>query len=164
MEAPQINVGTQTQFARAQDWPKSYVTRLKQAGRLVLDDDGLVVFDASLARIKATSAAPARAAPAVQGPDYAEAQNRERWYSAELKRLDLERETGKLRDAAEVAAAVQDAGALIRVTVERWPHQLVPQLIAMGGDEARMTALLVAECEALLRRMVERIAALEGAA
>jgi hypothetical protein len=152
--------GTQAEFAAAQGWSKSYVTKLKQEGRLVLSPAGLVDFTASLDSIKATSGAPERAAPAVQGKPYSDSQDRERFYSAELKRLELERETKQLRSASEVASAVDDAGVLVRSTVEGWRDRLPPQLAALGGDEARIAAFMRAECEHLLRRLSEKFAAL----
>ena len=152
--------GPQSAFAAAQGWSRSYVTKLKDQDRLVFTADGLVDFAASLARIKATSGAPERAAPAVQGPDYADAQDRERFYSAELKRLQLERETAEVLRAEDVRAAVDDAAAVIRTAVESWRDRLPPQLAALAGDEPRIAALLAAECEALLGRMAQRFAAL----
>jgi hypothetical protein len=152
--------GTQAEFAAAQGWSKSYVTKLKQEGRLVLSPAGLVDFTASLDSIKATSGAPERAAPAVQGKPYSDSQDRERFYSAELKRLELERETKQLRSASEVASAVDDAGVLVRSTVEGWRDRLPPQLAALGGDEARIAAFMRSECEHLLRRLSEKFAAL----
>lgn len=152
--------GTQAEFAAANGWGKSYVTKLKQEGRLVLNEAGQVDFAASLERIKGTSGAPERAAPAVQGKPYSDSQDRERYYNAELKRLELERETKTLRDAAEVARAVEDAGVLVRVTVEGWRDRLPPQLAALGGDEGRIAAFMKAECEHLLRRLSEKFAAM----
>lgn len=46
---------TLSAFARHMDWPQSYVSKLKKAGRLVLDDNGQVLPAPSIARIKATS-------------------------------------------------------------------------------------------------------------
>lgn len=45
---------TQAEFSRLQGWNRSTVTRLKQGGRLVLDDHGHVDVAASLARIAET--------------------------------------------------------------------------------------------------------------
>ena len=45
---------TQAEFARLQGWNRSTVTRLKQAGRLVLDGHGHVDVAASLDRIRET--------------------------------------------------------------------------------------------------------------
>lgn len=156
-------VGTQADFARAQGWQKSYVTALKKEGRLVFNQAGQVDFAASLQRIKGTAGAPERAAPAVQGKQYSDSQDRERFYNAELKRLELERETKKLRAADEVAGAVDEAGALIRSTVEAWRDRMPPQLAALGADEQRIAAFLRDECAHLLKRMAERFAALAAA-
>ena len=150
--------GTQAEFAAAQGWGKPYVSKLKAQGRLVFNAAGLVDFAASLARIKATSGAPERAAPAVQGVEYAGAQDRERHYSAELKRLEWERETRRVLLADDVYSAVNDAGAMVRAAVEAWRDRLPPQLAAIGNDEARIGALLGAECEQLLQRLSERFA------
>ncbi len=157
--APQ-GFGSQADFARAQGWERSYVTKLKHAGRLVFTADGLVDFARSLDRIRASTIAPERAAPQVQGAAYASAQDRERFYSSELKRLELERATRTVRDAAEVASVAADAGATVRVTIEGWRDRLAPQLAALHGDEARIHALLDAECQALLQRLAEKLRAL----
>lgn len=148
--------GSLGEFAAEQGWVKSYVSKLKAAGRLVFDAAGRVDFAASLARIKATTGAPERAAPQVQGIDYAGAQERERHYSAELKRLELERETRKVLPADDVFSATADAAAIVRSGVEAWRDRLPSQLAAIGGDEPRIAALLGAECEALLQRLAQR--------
>lgn len=49
-----MSATTQADFARLQGWNRSTVTRLKQAGRLVLDDRGHVEVEASLRRIEET--------------------------------------------------------------------------------------------------------------
>lgn len=63
---------SQAAFARSRGWARSYVTKLKHEGRLVMNADGTVDVLASLARIEATAAhsrpdAAARAAAARQG-------------------------------------------------------------------------------------------------
>ena len=45
---------TQAEFARQCGWAKSYVTALKAAGRLVMDEFGRVLVEASLRRIDET--------------------------------------------------------------------------------------------------------------
>lgn len=151
--------GSQADFARAQGWRKSYVTALKQQGRLVFNAAGQVDFDASLQRIRDTTGAPERAAPAVRGSRMSAAQERERHYSSELKRLEYERAVRKLREADQVNSAVDDAGALFRAGVEAWRDRLPPQLAALGGDEQRISALLASETEDLLRRLAKRLEA-----
>lgn len=155
-------VGSQADFARANGWEKSYVTKLKQAGRLVMTADGLVDFEASMARIKATSAAPERAAPAVQGVDFARAQDRERFYSAELKRLEYEREVGRLVVRSDVEAVVAGMAAVYRAGIEAMADRLPAQIAALGADEPRIRALLSAEGEQLLRRVADRFSRLQA--
>lgn len=155
-------VGSQAEFARANGWEKSYVTKLKQAGRIVMTADGLVDFEASLARIKATSGAPERAAPAVQGVEFAKAQDRERFYSAELKRLEYEREVGRLIVRADVEAVVADMATVYRSGVESLSDRLPAQIAALGADESRIRALLADEGEQLLRRVADRFSRLHG--
>lgn len=162
-EAP-VKFGNQAEFAAANGWARSYVSKLKGEGRLVFTPEGQVDFAASLQRIKATSGAPERAAPPVQGAEYAGAQDRERHYSAELKRLELERETRRLLPADDVYSAVADAAAIVRTGVEAWRERLPPQLAALGGDESRIAALLAVECDALLRRLAQRFEQLVAAA
>lgn len=160
--------GSQADFARAHGWAKSYVTALKKEGRIVFNDAGQVDFDASLERIKATTGAPERAAAPVQGKAYSDAQDRERFYTSELKRLEYEKAVGKLLEADQVAAVHADAAATFRAAVEAWEHRLTPQLAALGGDEQRIAALLRSEGAQLLKRLSEKFAALaqrgEGAA
>jgi len=160
--APAARFGNQTDFARAHGWSKGYVTKLKQDGRLVLTSDGLVDFEASLQRIKGTSGAPERAAPVVQGISFRDNQDRERFYSAELKRLELERETRRLRLASDVDSAAADVGTLVRAGIEAWRDRMPPQLAALGADEARIAAFLRSECEQLLRRLSDKLATLAG--
>jgi hypothetical protein len=153
---------SQAEFARLQGWEKSYVTKLKHEGRLVFLDDKLLDVAASLERIKATSGAPERAAPAVQGKAANDFYDKERFYTSELKRLEYEREIKKLREVDEVAAAVTDAGALIRTTIEAWRARLPAQLAAFNGDEQRISAFLSGECQQLLERMATKFAGLVG--
>lgn len=48
---------TKSAFAKQQGWRPSYVTKLKDQERLVLDDNGMVVVEATLEKIKATAGA-----------------------------------------------------------------------------------------------------------
>lgn len=143
--------GSQADFAAAQGWAKSYVSKLKQEGRLVFNAAGLVDFAASLARIKATSGAVERAAPVVQGVAYATAKDEQAFYDKEQARLDYEERIGKLLPAVKVRESVRAAGTLLRVTVEDLATRLPAQLVACGNDERRIHACLVYEFEALLR-------------
>lgn len=157
---PQVLFGTQTEFARAQGWSKSYITKLKQDGRLVMTDDGLVDFAASLARIQATTGAPERAsAPAVSHSVRSD-RDRQAFYDAEKSRLDLEERVGRLLAADQVLSAVADAAVTLREALSTWPYRLTPQLAAAGGDEARIRACLAENVEADLAALANRFAAL----
>jgi hypothetical protein len=161
---------TQTEFARRIGRDKSYVTRLKQRGRLVMDDRGRVVVDASLERIEATRGArhdvearwrDARSgdAPASGDGDMpsvdeigrrtryaqmrkeeAEAAKRER----ELKVLD-----GTLVERKAVQKAVSDAAAVIVGYAENIPDRLAPQLTDIDRID-RVRAILKDEMSSFL--------------
>lgn len=156
--------GTQAQFAQANGWAKSYVTALKQDGRLVFNEAGQVDFAASLQRIRDTAGAPERSAPQVQGREYNAAIEVGRFYDNELKRLDYERTVGKVRLAAEVHSVLDDAAATFRAGVEAWARRLPVQLAALGGDEERIRGMLQAEGDQLLRQVAKRFADMAGAA
>lgn len=159
-----MTTGNQAAFAASQGWGKGYVSNLKKEGRLVFTADGLVDFEASLERIKASTGAPERAAPAVQGKVYSQAQDEERFYSAALKRLEYEREIGKVLERGAVDGAVDAAAAVIRTAVEAWRDTMPPQLAALAGDEQRIGAFLAGECETLLVRLADAFAKMAKAA
>jgi hypothetical protein len=158
--AAETAFGNQAEFARAQGWQKGYVSNLKRDDRLVFTAAGQVDFAASLARIKATSGALERAAPPVQGQTFEAAQDAEKFYSAQLRRLEFERQVGTVRGADDVLSVIDDAAAIFRAGVESWAATLPAQMVALAGDEARMRAFLEAECERLLRRVSESFASL----
>lgn len=151
---------TQAEFARAQGWAKSYITKLKAEGRLVLADDGSVLSAESLERIRSSTNAPARASSPAVTANFTTSQARERHYAAELKRLEFERETGAVRPAADLHSSLRDAGTAIRVAVEAFRDRLPGKLAPLAGDENRIAALMASECEALLRSMVDRFSAM----
>lgn len=155
---------SQADFARILERGRSYVTALKNEGRLVMTEDGQVRVAESLERIKATSGAPERAAAPVQGKTYTEAQDRERFYSAELKRLEYEREVKRLRLAEELATAASDASAIIRQNLEGWADQLPAHIASLGADEARIATFLRQECHAFLGRLSKALSGLAAAA
>lgn len=178
---------TQAQFAGIANVRPSYVTALKKAGRLVLDADGRVLVNESLARIKATRD-PAKAAVtarhaeargaavggAVQSPrDEAPVEPeptsigysywRERTEKA--KALAAERENaiadGKLMAADDVAAQLSHALTVLRNGLERLPDTLGPQLAA-EQSEARCRGLMAEAVELLLEETSRRFAAMAG--
>lgn len=164
-------------FARRLNYKKSYITQLKQDGRLVLTTDGKrVVVDASIERIKATSAlshqsiadrhAAARSAPDAPEdelpapttsptPEQARYQTsraeREHW-AAQAARRDYELSMRQLLPAADVESAIADGVTQIRARLEALPDILAPQLAA-EPDEAKCRALLADEIEHALTEL-----------
>lgn len=180
-----MTLESQAEFARRLGKDRSYVTRLKQAGRLVMVGSAVDV-DASLKAIE-QSANPAAApvaerwgqyradrdqqptatvpAPAQQGgtaearPDiggtYQAARAMRERYNAMQAKLEYERAVGKLIEVAAVRAAATDIGATTRAEVEQLPDRLAPELAA-ETDEQRIHALLSEACEDALRRIAQR--------
>jgi hypothetical protein len=139
--APEAHV-TQAEFARLQGWSKSYVTKLKGEGRLVLNEAGLVDVEASLARIRDTTGAPERASAPAVTKEFDASRDRKAHYDAELARLQYEREVGGVLKTDEVLSVVADVATQLRASFEAWPSRLAPQIVALGGDEQRIQALL----------------------
>lgn len=163
---------TQTEFARALGVNKSYVTRLKQAGRLVLDDSGMVAVAESKRRIRETESphrddvrarhAAARGGAAADAGDkvgatFQQARAVKERYLALQAKADYERGIGKLVETDAVRHAGADLGAHLRTTLENLPHQLAPELAAIA-DPARIQALLAERMELVLNEIAERIA------
>lgn len=175
---------TQAQFARHLGIDRAHVTRLKQAGRLVMTDDGkLVDVEASEARIAAT-ADPAKApvaarhavarAAAVDGqqplktvpdddstlaagaPDYQRARARREEANACLAEIELACTLGKLMEASGVVAAIADAGTTLRSMLETLPAVLAPQLATLSDDHARQN-LLEEHVGAAINELIDRL-------
>jgi phage terminase Nu1 subunit (DNA packaging protein) len=154
---------TQAQFARHLGVDRAHITRLKQAGRLVLTPAGQVDVEASEARIAAT-ADPAKApvadrhaagrAAAVDGqnqpktapeeegdpiagtPDYQKARARREEANANIAEIELAERAGHLMETAAVVAVLADAGATCRSMLETLPAILAPQLATLSDDHA----------------------------
>lgn len=177
---------TQAEFARLLGYKRSYVTALKQAGRLVLAEDGAVRVAESIARIEATrdpgkaavaerhaaaravlpalvpDLTPADAEPesSTQGYQYWR-ERRERANALAAERDNAEAE-GKLLRTADVVAACAGAFVIARVALESLADTLGPQLAA-EGDEARCRALIADEVELQLAELSRRLGAMEPA-
>lgn len=163
---------TLSAFARYMDWPQSYVSKLKKAGRLVLDDNGRVLPAPSIARIEATSdpskkgvaqrhaqaraakaqsAEPALPAPAVAddgkaGAVYQKAKAmREQFLALEARRI-YELNIGKLCDVQEASSIAFSAMNEIRMRHAALPALLAPRLVSMS-NEAEIMQLIREELE-----------------
>jgi hypothetical protein len=162
-------------FARLLGVKPSAVTALKQAGRLVMTDDGKRVrIDASRLRIAETAdpskggvaarhaaerAAKVGEAPAESStpegegqeddagtPGYQASRAKREHYAALAAARDYEVSIGKLLDAAEVTQAVAQAATTLRTQLEALPDILAPQLAAIA-DEAQVRATLAEAIE-----------------
>jgi uncharacterized protein YciI len=157
---------TQAEFARMERRDRAYITRLKQAGRLVMAGDKVDV-EASRARIAETSDPnrddvkerwqAERAAPtAVPQGDFQKvavnAENAEKIgnsyqaaravkekFAAMQAKLDYERAIGKLIEKADASAAIEDVTSVIRQALENLPHRTAPELVGKDLDGIRAT-------------------------
>lgn len=170
-------------FARKNGWHPSYVTRLKQSGRLVLTEDGKVDVEASEIRIKATEdpnrddvrARHARARkeknssdgsiippPDPQASQISESYTKSRAvkerYLALTAKLDYDRAAGLVVDTATVKNAGAAAGSALRAALENLPDQLAP-LLAPVTDEDEVRRLLDDHMEIVLTQLADKFSA-----
>lgn len=155
----------QIEFARHLDVNRSYVTRLKQDGRIVLTADGLVDVEASRARILATAGGrddvaarwarakgqtPASGPPAPPGGQEnggegegearttrADAMARKEHYLALQAKLDYEKAAGTVVVKTDVEETFADVMVLFRQLVENQAHRLAAQLVQKDLDFVR---------------------------
>lgn len=173
-----------SEFARLQKWSPSYVTKLKQAGRLALTDDGKrVLVEKSLARIEETkdpnrddvsarhataravppagdplSLPPAKDQQSPAGQSFAASRAvKERFFALSAK-LEYERTIGKVVDSAAVRAAGVEAGTVLRAALENLPDQVATQLAEGDPErEARIRARLVEHVGLVLTEMSDKL-------
>lgn len=160
----------------------SYITRLKQAGRLVLTDDGSVLVEASLKRIQETAdpnrtdvrqrwdkyrAQPPEegeegddeaddASASHNGPTFQAERRRKMRADADLAEMERDRLAGLLVKTAAVRAAGTEAGTVIRAALENLPDQLAPMLAPIT-DEEKLRAFLADHMESVLAELAQRI-------
>ena len=155
---------SQAEFARRLGVAKSYITKLKQQGRIVMRD-GKVDVQASLALLR-QSRDPARAGAAAEALDdetvsasYARAKAVRERYLALKAKAEYEQMMGRLVPTDEVRAAGREMGAILRAELEALPDRLAAELAA-ERDPAAVHAML----EGAVRQALERAAhALEEA-
>jgi len=153
---------TQAQFARHLGVDRAHITRLKQAGRLVLTPSGHVDVAASEARIAATADpakapvaerhAAVRAAAVDSGPGgktateqmadnvtatYQKSRAVRERYNALTAKAEYESLIGKLVDADAARSAVADLCVTFRQSVELWPDTVGPMLVQKELSEIR---------------------------
>lgn len=155
---------SQTEFARIIEVDKAHVTRLKQAGRLVMVEEGgkqLVDVEASRVRIEET-ADPAHAAGADQAPlaqgtgaKFNAARAREMEAKADLAEMEAREKAGKLVDAEEARLFAANLGATFGAQLDALVDRLAPELVAIK-DVDGMRAVLAENFDAT-RREVARL-------
>ena len=147
-----MSTATQAEFARLLGVQKSYVSKLKDQGRLVFADDGRVDVEASKQRIqqtadpnrddvsqrfdKASSSGSQRQNGDI-GNSYQAARAVKEKYSAMQAKLDYERAIGKVVDKADVQAVVEDVITQFRQGLENLPYRLAPELVGLDLDGIR---------------------------
>jgi hypothetical protein len=151
---------SQAEFARLMDWAKSYVTKLKQDGRLCIRADGKVDVAASKLMIEQTggSSRPdvterfAKERGAVPpgdneeekptdwaGPSKADSAAKKEHFSALHAEADYRTRIGELVEAKDVAAAIADVSIVFRQTLENLPARVASELIGKDLDQVRAT-------------------------
>ena len=182
---------TQAAFARRIKRDPAHVTRLKKAGRLVMDGKRVDV-DASLKRIQATESPLARdqatrerfaAQSATQAAEQAKNadgvdvksdletiglemkrhQAAKLAAEAEISQMERDQMAGKLVDAGEVRAAGIEAGNLVRSKFEALPDRYAPELAA-AGDANAVHAILAEAVELALTDIARGVETLLKAA
>jgi len=167
------NLLTQKDFADQIGVAKSYVTKLKQDGRLVLVS-GKVDVEASKALIESTKDKNRDDVTKrwdeyrendTQGEDksdpqaaaaFSNSRAAKMYYDAQSAKLAFERESGQLVEAAQVKAVAAAAGNALRQYMERLPDQLSAEL-SVESNEGRIHALLVERLEEALQQMTTTI-------
>lgn len=157
----------QSEFARLMGFDRSYVTKLKKGGRLVLDDRGHVLIEASKKRIDET-ADPNRddvkkrhadqrcedQQPKQQdsiGSSYQAARAVKERYQAMHAKLEYEIASGQLVKKVDIDAAVSDVVTMFRQALEQIPYRTSPELV--GKDLDTIRAVLKQDVHAALSDM-----------
>lgn len=170
------NLVSQAEFSRLAGYARSYVTQLKQAGRLVMEGKKVMVTE-SLARIEATKDpnrddvrarhAQAKTEPPPAPPEepsstgnYQEARATKEKYLALQAKADYELSIHKLVEAVDVRMAGADIGTALRSAMENLPDQLAPEL-SVCDDTVKIHALLVEQIERVLHEVSDKVSNLE---
>lgn len=180
-----MNLETQAAFARRIGKDRSHVTRLKQSGRLVMNE-GRIDVDRTLALLKDTesplprdqanrerlaaeraqSSAPGAVADDIEA-SLADAGRRQKvaqadkmQHEAEMARMERERLEGSLVELSDVQNAGLDIAAKLRAALEGLPDRYAPELAA-ATDTNQAHGLLAEALELVLDELTREIAALD---
>lgn len=159
---------TQSEFAKLIGKDKGYVTRLKQARRLVMVETEAgerVDVEASQALI-AKTADPSRegrgadkpqgAKNAGNGSSYNDARTRNELAKAQTAELELAERMGQLVNAEEARLFAADLAATFRGALEVLPDRLAPELVPLKDTE-EVRAVLVENFEQVLGDLADKI-------
>lgn len=172
---------TQSEFATHIGQQKSYITQLKQAGRLVMDGDKVMVEE-SLNLINETKD-PGKEAVAERhqanreqkpvdaqndeviiknGSEYQQARAMREKYNAMQARIAYEQAIGQLLEINDVRLVVANGDAIVRNRLESLPDVLAPILTA-EIDEQRVRSILIDYIEQTLSELSRSFNQLAGA-
>lgn len=157
----------QSEFAKLMGWDRSYVTKLKKSGRLVLDDRGHVLVEASKKRIDETAdpnrddvkkrhadhrgeESPPKQTDSI-GSSYQAARAVKERYQAMHAKLEYEVASGQLVKKADVDASVADVVTMFRQSLEQIPYRTGPELV--GKDLDAIRAVLKQDIHSALANM-----------
>lgn len=158
------NLMTQSEFAAHIGKDKGYVTRLKQAGRLVIEGEGRdarVKVAESIKKIEETKGGrddvearhDAAKGKKASKPDESRvsAQTRKEAAQADIAEMERDQLKGKLIDREQVEQALADVVSFARQGIENFPHRVAGQLV--GKDFEQIMATLKQEVVALMGDM-----------
>jgi hypothetical protein len=152
---------TRAEYARRRGWSRAYVTQLVNAGRVQIDEGGLIDpddADASLAAGRDPSAAtrslpgeapPPRPAGGNAGPTYMQARTLREAANAKLAQLDYQERSGQLLDRAATESEAMALGRELRENLLAIPARLAQGLADCSDAAACETLLEHALTEAL---------------
>ncbi len=162
--APPPETATLAQFARVMGVGRSYITKLKQHGRLVLSDDGKrVLVEASKQRIKDTGGAHKATDP--EDGDETTPQTRAYWEKreaaakAELREIELAERRRELLPVTDIESAAADLGARLRAALENLPDQIAPALAAEHNED-RVRQMLIDHIDNVLSEIADLLKAI----
>ena len=156
---------SQSEFARKQGWSRQYVSKLVKSGKIQLIK-GKVDPQAALAAIDAQSepstvlrtepprqsVLPAAPTDSRQAVDFVTARTMREAFKAKMAKIEYEKETGKLTDAARVKEEAFSAGRMVRDALLGIPDRQA-DVLAAESDPAKIRQLLVDELETILNEL-----------
>lgn len=157
---------SQAEFSRLMGYDsRSYVTALKKAGRLVLNESGQVLVEASRRRIAETADpnrddvrsrfAEQRGGGALDIDTKSEREHKaERMkYDALSAKFAYEKAIGKIIEMDDASQAQQDAMSLFSLAVNQFCHRVGAELV--GKDLETIRAVLKQEGNAMLTELLK---------